>query len=101
VGLLSVVTNVALIVGLVIEVAFLLLVLMAIAVVWKVSQVVSSAKRTIEDTQHIVSTVSDKVVRPAAAGSGVVFGVGRLLRFLLRRSNRDKRRTKGGRNNGE
>ena len=98
---MSVVTDVALILALVIEVAFFLFLLMAIGVVWKVSRVLGSAKRTLEDTQSIVSTVSKKVVGPAAAGSGVAFGVGRLVKFLLRRSRRDSRGKKGGRNNGE
>ena len=98
---MSVVEDVALSLGLVIEVVFLLFLLMAMGVVWKVSKVLSSAKRTLEDTQNIVSAVSDKVVGPAAAGSGALFGVGRVMRFLLRRSTKGRRRAKGAKNNGE
>ena len=67
-------------------VLLVLLVVMTLAVLIiyvKVAKVLDLAKRTLEDVESIVSTVSEKVVAPAAAGSGVAFGAGKVAAFLL------------------
>ena len=98
------------------DIVFLVLVmvvlLMVLVLYRKVAGVLNSARRTLEDTEEIVSTVSTRLVGPAAAGSGVAFGVGKLASFLfgLNRKRKDKGRDgrrrdrqesrDGGRNNG-
>ena len=65
--------------------------LAVIIIYFKVSKVLNSAKRTLESVEGIVSTVSEKLVAPAAAGSGLAFGVGKLASFLFgsRKSEKD------------
>ena len=80
---------------------FLLLVGVTILVVLilyrKVATILDSAKRTLKSTEDIVSTVSNRVARPAAVGSGAAFGAGKVVAFLLGLS----RRSKGGKNDGK
>ena len=92
------------IVGVIRDIAFLLVLVVAlltIVIVYsKISSVLNSAKRTVEEAEDIVSTVAGRVVRPAVAGSGMVFGAGKVLSFFLGRS-RKRRRKERGRSNGE
>jgi len=96
----SVVADIAVYVGLVRDILLLLLLLVLLLVVFftyrKVSRVFRSANRIIRDTEEIVSSVSGKIVRPAAAGSGIAFGVGKIAAFLF-----GLRRKKGGSDDGE
>lgn len=48
----------------------------------KLSQLVDSAKRTMESAEQILDAVSTKIVGPAAAGSGVAFGLGKAAAFI-------------------
>jgi hypothetical protein len=66
-------------IGLLIVVAILAVLFLYV----KVSAILSSAKRTMKDAEDVISTVSSKLVRPATAGSGAAFGVGKALAFLL------------------
>ena len=75
----------------------LVLLLVALVLFLKVSSVMRSVKRTIRDAEEMVSTVSGSVVRPAAAGSGIAFGAGKILAFMF--GLRRRRKKKGG-NNG-
>ena len=59
----------------------------------KLSQVVDSAKRTMESAEQILDAVSTKIVGPAAAGSGVAFGLGKAAAFIT--GLRGKKRKKG------
>ena len=61
---------------------------------WKVSSVLKSAKRTMDSVSEVTATVSDRLVKPAAAGSGVAPGVSRVLGFVLGLARRKK--SKGG-----
>ena len=78
------------------DIVFLVLVSVILLVVFalyrKLSGLLSSAKRTIEDTEDIVSTVSSRLIGPAAAGSGAAFGAGKIAAFLfgLGRNRKDK-----------
>ena len=96
----SVVDDIAVYVGLARDILLLLLLLVTLMVVFftyrKVSRVFRSANRIIRDTEEIVSSVSGKIVRPAAAGSGIAFGVGKIAAFLF-----GLRRKKGGSDDGE
>ncbi len=96
----SVVADIAVYVGLVRDILLLLLLLVLLLVVFftyrKISRVFRSANRIIRDTEEIVSSVSGKIVRPAAAGSGIAFGVGKIAAFLF-----GLRRKKGGSDDGE
>ena len=96
------------------DIVFLVLVSVILLVVFalyrKLSGLLGSVKRTIEDTEEIVSTVSSRLIGPAAAGSGVAFGAGKMAAFLfgLGRKRRDKngngrdrkKSRDGGGNNG-
>ena len=94
------ITDTAEIIAMVRDIVLLLLlvVLLGVALVLflKVSSVVNSVKRTIRDAEEMVSTVSGSVVRPAAAGSGIAFGAGKILAFILGLGRRKKK--KGGSN---
>ena len=84
------------------DIAFLVLMaftLLAMLVLFfKVSSLLGSAKRTFRNAEDIFSLVSERLVKPAAAGSGMAFGAGKLAGFLL---GFGRRRRKGGRNDGE
>jgi hypothetical protein len=97
------------------DIVFLVLVLAVLLVVLalyrKVSGVLGSVKRTVEDTEHIISIVSSKIAGPAAAGSGVASGAGKVASFLFgfgrrrgrgrdRRERDGKESRDGGRNDG-
>ena len=72
--------------------------LLAVLILYfKVSSVLSSARRTLKAAEDIATTVSESVVGPAAAGSGVAFGAGKAVAFLFGLS---KRRKKGGKDDG-
>jgi len=83
------------------DVVFLVLLgvtLLAILTLYsKISSILSSAKRTLKAAEDIATTVSDRMVGPAAAGSGVAFGAGKAMAFLFGLSNRKK---KGGKDDG-
>ena len=81
----------------VILLAMLVVLVVAVVLVRKVSSVLNSAQRTAKGVEDMMSTVSGSVVRPAAAGSGVAFGAGKVLAFILGLSRRKK---KQGGNNG-
>ncbi len=92
------ITDTAEIIAMIRDIVFLLLLLVvlvgALVLFLKVSAVMDSAKRTIRDAEEMVSTVSGSVVRPAAAGSGIAFGAGKVLAFMLGLGRRKKK--KGG-----
>ncbi len=48
----------------------------------KLSSLVDSAKRTVDGAEQIVEVVSTRIVGPAAAGSGVAFGLGKAAAFI-------------------
>ena len=49
----------------------------------KASKLLDSVKHTAKDVEDVLSTVSSKVVGPAAAGSGMAFGAWKLVDFLI------------------
>ncbi len=83
------------------DIAFIVLLLVtllvAVVLVSKVSSVLNSAKRTAKGVEDMMSTVSGSVVKPAAAGSGVAFGAGKILAFILGLGKR-KKKQQGGSN---
>ncbi len=92
--IIAVIRDIALIVLLLV---MLVVALVAAVLVRKVSAVLNSAKRTVKGVEDMMSTVSGSVVKPAAAGSGVAFGAGKILAFMLGLARRKK---KQGGNNG-
>ncbi len=85
-GITAMIRDIALLVMLVITT------LAVIIIYFKLSSVLKTAKRTLESVEGIVSTVSEKLVAPAAAGSGLAFGLGKLAAFLFgsRKSEKDQ-----------
>jgi hypothetical protein len=99
------VTDTAEIIAMVRDIVLLVLLTVSIMVVlvlyFKISSVIDSAKRTMRDTEDIVTTVANRVVGRAVAGSGVAFGVGKVAAFLFGLSKRKRRQgTKGGDDDG-
>lgn len=90
----------ATIIGMIRDIVFLLLLVVllvaALVILKKVSAVLNSVKKTSEKVQEVVTTVSEKLVAPAAAGSGVAFGLGKLVAFArgASRKNKEERRNK-------
>ena len=82
------------------DIVFLVLLSVSLIVVLvlflKVLSVLKSAKRTIGAAEEIITTVSENVVGPAAAGSGVAFGAGKAMAFLFGL----KKRRKGAKDDG-
>ena len=78
--------DIAFYVGFVTDLLVLVIILVilftVVAIYRKVTQALNSAGRILENTEDIVNTVSENIVRPAAAGSGVAFGVGKIFAFL-------------------
>ena len=48
----------------------------------KISAVLDSARRSINDVEQIVSAVSKKLVKPATTASGLASGVSKIATFL-------------------
>lgn len=67
----------------------LVILILVISIYRKVSQALNSAGRILDNTEEIVNTVSENIVRPASSGSGVAFGIGKMIAFLRGTKNRD------------
>ena len=80
--LLGIAFYVALVVGLLILLILLIILIAVFTIYRKISQALNSAGRILENTEEIVNTVSENIVGPATAGSGVAFGIGKIFAFL-------------------
>jgi hypothetical protein len=76
----------------------LLALLVALGLYTKVSKLLGSARRTLESAEDIADALSSKIVGPAAAGSSLAFGAGKVAAFVVGLSNKKR---KGGEDNGE
>ena len=56
-----------------------------------ISSLLATAKRAMKAAEEVTATVSESVIGPAVAGSGVAFGAGKLMAFLLGMSKRKKK----------
>ena len=94
-------TDFAEIVGVIRDVLIILifsLVLVVLLVIYrKTSKVLDSARRTMKNVEEMADAVANSVVGPAAAGSGLAFGAGKLAAFVLGLA---RKRRKGGKNDG-
>ncbi len=90
------------VVALVRDVLLIVLLLLAtltlLIVLWKISSLLSSVRRIVDNVEEIVEAVASRIVGPAAAGSGVAFGAGKVAAFFLGFS---KRNNRGGEDNGK
>ena len=60
-----------------------LLAVIVLLVIWrKVSAVLNSFARTAKSVEEITEAVSSKIAKPAASGSGVAFGIGKVAAFV-------------------
>ncbi|MDA0771265.1 MAG: hypothetical protein BZY79_03630 [SAR202 cluster bacterium Casp-Chloro-G4] len=77
---------IAVYVGLLRDIIMLVLLLALLATVIltyrKVSQAIGSVGRIVKTTEEMVASVQDNIVGPASKGSGVAFGVGKVVAFL-------------------
>ncbi len=64
----------------------------------KVSAFLSLARRTVQSAEDILTTISERVVTPAASRSGAAFRAGRIARLLFRLL---RRRSKGEASDGQ
>ena len=91
------------IIGMVRDVAIISILLVAMAmlifVFWKISAVLDSAKCTMKSAEDVMAALSSRIMGPAAAGSGVAFGAGKLAAFVLGWTKSKKRR--GGEGDGQ
>ena len=67
----------------------LVILILVFSIYRKVSQALNSVARVLENTEEIVNTVSENIVRPASSGSGVAFGIGKMLAFLRGTKSKD------------
>jgi hypothetical protein len=92
------------IVSLVRDILLIVLLLLAtltlLIVLWKASSLLSSVRRTLKNVEDVAEAVSSRIVGPAAAGSGVAFGAGKVAAFFLGLSKK-KRNSKGREDNGK
>ncbi len=99
---MDIVEDVAIVVGLVRDVIFLLLLtaalialLVMLGMIRKllnaVQETANTVKETAESVQETVNTVSEKVVEPAASNAGAMRGLGGLFGFLMGMRRRRKR----------
>ena len=94
------ITETAELIAMIRDIAFLVLILVVILVVlalfFKVMGLINSVKRTTKEAEEIITTVADKVVGRAVAGSGVAFGAGKAAAFLFGlKGKRKKKKGKG------
>jgi hypothetical protein len=91
------------IIGVIRDIAIVLILLLAmivlIVVFRKVSAALDSARRAVKSAEEVAAALATRIVGPAAAGSGVAFGAGKLAAFVLGWSS--KRRKKGGGTDGQ
>ena len=72
-------------------IAILLISTVAVLLLYKtVKGLLDSVKRTVGSVEEITGTISDRIVSPAAAGSGVAFSVGKLFSFVVGMLKKDK-----------
>ena len=63
-----------------------------------VMSIIGSVKRAADRVSEVTSTVSEVFAKPAASGSGMAFGAGKVAAFIL--GLRKKKGRKGGSNDG-
>ena len=92
----GIVTNIAVVVGLVRDVVFLTLLIVALiallVVFKKIRELLNTIKDTAESVQEAVNTVSEKVVEPAASNAGAMRGIGGFFGFILGLRGRKRRK---------
>ena len=62
----------------------------------KMSKMLDSVAATTDRVEDIAGTLSDRIIGPAAAGTGVAFGAGKLAAFILGFSRPRKKKEEGG-----
>lgn len=82
----DIVATIAFYVGFVRDLLLLIILTVILIIVFtiyrKVSKALSSANRILENTEEMVNTVSENIVKPASSGSGVAFGLGKMIAFM-------------------
>ena len=73
----------------------LVVMLVVMLLYWKVSSLLKSAKRTIDNLLQVTTTVSDGLIKPVVSGSGVAAGVGRVFGFVSGLVGQNKPRGEG------
>lgn len=81
-------------------ISVLVVVLLVVLLLYlKVASILNSVKRTMKNAEDVASIVLNRIARPAAAGSSVAFGAGKVAAFLAGLTGRRQRR-KGGEKDG-
>ena len=97
------VADVALILGMARDALLFLLLLVllvgALIVVRKISDLLNEVHKVVADTRKMVETLTENVVEPAASNSGVAYGAGKVGAFIL--GLRRNKRKKGDKDNGK
>ena len=58
-------------------------VLAIVLLYWSISRLLKTVSRTADKVSDVVSEVSDKLVKPATAGSGAAFALGKLASIVV------------------
>ena len=76
---------------------FTMVLVVMLAIYRKTSKLLDSARRTMKNVEEMADGIANSIVGPAAAGSGMAFGAGKLAAFILGLA---RKRRKGGKDNG-
>ena len=80
----------------------LLAILLTILLLYsKISGVLGSARRTVQGAEDIITTVTNGMTGPAAAGTKAAFRTGKVLAFILGLPGKLRGGGKGDRNDGK
>ena len=86
---------IALIRDITIILVMLVAVILMVLLYWAITRLIKLIRRTADN----ITEISDKLVKPATAGSGAAFALGKLASFATGFANR-KREKKGGNSDG-
>ena len=89
---MSVAEIIAMVRDIVILVMLVISILVLLFVFLKISALLNSARRTLESAEDVVTTISERIVRPAASGSGTAFRLGKVAAFMSGLFGRRKRK---------
>lgn len=91
--MLETVEAIAVYVGLIVDVIFLLILIVILAALLliyrKVSATIGSVQQIVKTTEEMVSSVQENLVRPASQGSSVAFGLGKVAAFMRGRKKQE------------
>ena len=74
---------------------FLIVIVLVVILYRKITNILNLTGRIFQSVGDLSDAVSENLVEPVKSGTGLIFGVGKLVSFVLSLSGRAKRETKG------